>query len=340
MPRYFSAKDISVVLPTYNSDKTIVPLLESIFAQNPPPGEIIVIDDCSTDETVNFVKKYPVRLIQQEQNGGPAKARNKGVKEAKGEIILFLDSDTYLMPKAIQALLDGFNNNGYICAQNGCCHPEPLNRGWFPLYKGLVESSWTDDVPDWSDGSKCINARIGAFTRSSLLDIGGFDESYPGASVEDHELGIRYSKKYKIFLNKRLVVRHHFPNFQQTVRNYWRRTYETMELLQNNKEVLDTGGVSKKSGAQYVVGSTLIILPSFFIFSTVIWFLWFLLFIIFVFLSRSVLKKLFSKGLLFGLFGTVTHAIYGLVITSAVTFFYINLLLLRRNKNGRALYFL
>jgi glycosyltransferase involved in cell wall biosynthesis len=325
MPMSFSATDISVVIPTYNSDQTIAPLLESILMQNLLPGEIIVVDDFSKDETIRIVERYPVKLNKQEKNGGAAKARNIGIKEAKGEIILFLDSDTYLVSNVIQAIIDGFNNRGNVYAQNGFCNSEPLNKGCFPLYKGIVENSWIDDIPDWDDSSRCINARIGAFTKSSLLDVGGFDEDYSGACVEDHEFGIRYSKKYKIFLNKQLIVRHHFSNFFETVRNYWHRTYETMFLVKKHKnEVLDSGGVSRHSALQYFFGATLLIVPFASFFSYLVWVFWLTLCLIYVLLSKNVLRKFFKEGLLFGCFGSVVHAIYGLVITTSAAYFCIN----------------
>ena len=192
--RYYP-EDISIVIPTYNSENTIDDLMRSILSQKRQSGEIIIVDDCSTDRTVQIIEKYSVKIIINEKNRGAATSRNSGVREAKGDIILFLDSDTYLMPGAIDAVLNGFNENQSINAQNGVCLSDPLNRGWCPLYKGLLESSWSEHSVNWDDKGKCINARIGAIVKSSILEFGGFDEGYVKASVEDHEFGIRYTKK-------------------------------------------------------------------------------------------------------------------------------------------------
>ena len=83
---------ISIIIPTYNAAKFMPDLLESLFKQAVEDMEVIIVDDCSKDNTVETVKNYPVRVIQMEKNGGPAKARNRGVEEAAGDIIFFLDS--------------------------------------------------------------------------------------------------------------------------------------------------------------------------------------------------------------------------------------------------------
>lgn len=318
----FKSSDISVLIPTYNSDITIAALLESIFSQNPLPGEVIVVDDASTDDTVSIVKKYPVRLIVQEKNGGVARARNRSIYESAGKVILFLDSDTLLLPCVIRAVIDGFNKNENIHAMNGHCHYRPLNKGWCPLYKGLVENSWSENIKNFDDSSRCINARIGAFTKSSLLEMGGFDENYIRASVEDHEFGIRYTHKYKIYLNKNLIVRHYFPGFLETVKNYWTRTYEIMDLIKKYKSVLDSGGVSTKSAIQYFWGFMLLLLLPIVSIRPFFGLLWAFLFIFYLFTIKKILNKFFMQGFFFGLFSIVLHAIYGTVIVSAVLYYH------------------
>jgi len=102
---------ISVILPTYNRVKTIRYCLDSVLAQTFSPAEIIIIDDCSTDDTVLIVGSYSeprVRCIVLEKNFGAQAARNRGILEAKGEWIAFHDSDDEWMPdkleRQIQAL--------------------------------------------------------------------------------------------------------------------------------------------------------------------------------------------------------------------------------------------
>lgn len=89
---------VSVIIPTYNSEKTIERALNSIFAQDGRGElfelEVIVVDDCSTDDTASILSKFPIRFFKNTNNsGGPNKGRNKGLEEATGKWIIFTDHD-------------------------------------------------------------------------------------------------------------------------------------------------------------------------------------------------------------------------------------------------------
>lgn len=95
----------SVVIPLYNKEKYIEKTLESVLNQTFENFEIIVVDDGSTDasyEIVRSIKDARIRLIRQE-NGGPSKARNCGIREAKGEFIAFLDADDEWLAEKLKA---------------------------------------------------------------------------------------------------------------------------------------------------------------------------------------------------------------------------------------------
>ena len=98
---------VSVIIPAYNCEKYIDKCLESVFAQNYPNLEVIVINDGSTDATAEHLKKYEdkIRLITTE-NGGSSRARNIGLENAQGDFILFLDSDDYYEHHTICDLMD------------------------------------------------------------------------------------------------------------------------------------------------------------------------------------------------------------------------------------------
>ena len=94
---------ISVVIPLYNKETSIAQSLRSVLQQESSDFEVVIVDDGSTDNSVSEVESIQnprIRLIRQE-NGGPSKARNTGVKNAKGEWILFLDADDELLSGAI-----------------------------------------------------------------------------------------------------------------------------------------------------------------------------------------------------------------------------------------------
>ncbi len=88
-------KKITVIVPAYNEEKHLEECLLSIKNQTYHPIELIVVDDGSTDKTAVVSKKYADVFIQQKHQG-PAVARNKAVKAAKGKILVFIDADMYL----------------------------------------------------------------------------------------------------------------------------------------------------------------------------------------------------------------------------------------------------
>ena len=98
---------MSIIVPVFNGEQFIREALDNIISQDYPSSEIIIIDDGSTDRTADIIKQLPYELRYfNQENNGPSAARNKGIKEAMGEYIAFLDVDD-LWPK----------NNLYILAE-------------------------------------------------------------------------------------------------------------------------------------------------------------------------------------------------------------------------------
>jgi glycosyltransferase involved in cell wall biosynthesis len=97
---------ISVIIPTYNSERFVTEAIDSVLAQTFKDFEILVIDDGSTDETESLMRRYdaPVRYIRQE-NGGVAVARNRGIEESRGKYIAFLDADDTWFPEKLERQL-------------------------------------------------------------------------------------------------------------------------------------------------------------------------------------------------------------------------------------------
>lgn len=101
---------VSVVIPMYNSGKYITPTIQSVLCQTYNNLEVLVVDDCSKDNSIEVVEGLAkndarIRCIPQEKNGGAAVARNRGIREAKGRYIAFLDSDDLWTPDKIEKQL-------------------------------------------------------------------------------------------------------------------------------------------------------------------------------------------------------------------------------------------
>lgn len=103
------SKRISLIIPAYNAERTIKRCLDSVLKQDEKPFEIIVVNDCSTDNTDCILSDYSekesmVKILKNEINSGVSASRNLGLRYAQGDYVMFMDSDDYLMPDAISYL--------------------------------------------------------------------------------------------------------------------------------------------------------------------------------------------------------------------------------------------
>lgn len=103
--------EISVIIPFYNSEKYLNECIDSVLRQTFEDFEVICVDDCSSDNSVEIIKEYSkkdnrVRLLQNEQNSGPGASRNLGLNNAKGNYIFFLDSDDFICIEILKILYD------------------------------------------------------------------------------------------------------------------------------------------------------------------------------------------------------------------------------------------
>jgi glycosyltransferase involved in cell wall biosynthesis len=98
---------VSIIIPLYNSEKYLVDCIDSALAQTWLNKEILIVDDGSTDNSLSIAKKFDNTTIKvfEQENKGASLARNKGLAEAKGEFIQFLDADDLLSPNKITAQL-------------------------------------------------------------------------------------------------------------------------------------------------------------------------------------------------------------------------------------------
>lgn len=109
---------VSVVMPAYNCEKFINQSIESVLAQTYTNWELIVVDDCSSDNTVGIVESYAevdsrIKLFSLSRNGGPAAARNKAIEVSTGDYIAFLDSDDLWMPDKLEKQISFMEENKY-----------------------------------------------------------------------------------------------------------------------------------------------------------------------------------------------------------------------------------
>lgn len=108
---------VSIIMPSYNTAKFISETIESVLAQTYPNWELIIVDDCSTDDTDAVVCPYladdRIRYIKNEKNSGAAVSRNRALREAKGKWVAFLDSDDLWFPEKLEKQISFMKKNDY-----------------------------------------------------------------------------------------------------------------------------------------------------------------------------------------------------------------------------------
>ena len=107
---------VSIITPSYNTEKFIDKTIKSVLNQTYKNWEMIIVDDCSNDNTDNIVANFNdsrIKYIKNNKNSGAAVSRNRALKEAKGKWIAFLDSDDLWMPNKLEKQINFMKNNGY-----------------------------------------------------------------------------------------------------------------------------------------------------------------------------------------------------------------------------------
>jgi glycosyltransferase involved in cell wall biosynthesis len=166
---------VSVIVPVYNGAGFLREALDSVFAQDYEPFEVIVVDDGSTDGSGAIACSYPkVRYIRQE-NQGPAAARNAGIAAARGEIVAFADADDVQLPTRLSVQVGHLTERPEISATLA-------RQVWITPPPGAVPDVVWGDL----DG---IPAMTMVVQKRTLAELGGFDPRLRGP--EDTDLLIR-----------------------------------------------------------------------------------------------------------------------------------------------------
>jgi cellulose synthase/poly-beta-1,6-N-acetylglucosamine synthase-like glycosyltransferase len=196
----------SILVPAYNASATIERCLMALLKQrNIPSFEIIVIDDGSQDATPDIVSRFSqVRLIRSSHSGAAA-ARNRGARDARGDILLFTDADCEPQPDWACAMLAPFVDSS-IVATKGIYRTRQkelvarfVQLEYEEKYARMRGEQTIDHVDTYSAG----------YRREVFLSNNGFDESFPSAAVEDQEFSFRLAKQgYCMVFAPEAIVNH------------------------------------------------------------------------------------------------------------------------------------
>lgn len=201
---------MSIVIPTFNGAARIGNCLDAILSQAATRDvEVLVVNDGSRDNTAEVIQGYPgVRLINQ-TNAGPAAARNRGAKEARGTILLFTDDDCVPTPGWLDAMLEPFKDPE-VAGVKGVYRTHQIE-----LVARFVQLEYEDRYRLMNGLSSIdfIDTYSAGFRRDRFLEIGGYDVSFPVACAEDVELSYRMSARgWEMKFAPHAVVYHTHPS--------------------------------------------------------------------------------------------------------------------------------
>lgn len=202
-----SEPSVSVVIPTYNRARFLPAAIASIRAQTWPCAEIVVVDDGSTDDTAEVLTTLGEGIVHlRQQNAGPAAARNRGIREARGDLIAFLDTDDRWCPRKIERQVELLRRHASVALVSADMaiedeHGSALvasnfaKRGLAAFF-GDLKGAPVPDAPRRLLQLNFINTSTVLARREVLLALDGFDTRLRYG--EDLELWLRIAARHDI----------------------------------------------------------------------------------------------------------------------------------------------
>ncbi|HET7417615.1 MAG TPA: glycosyltransferase [Solirubrobacterales bacterium] len=185
---------VTVVIPTYNRAELLAQTLATVFAQEPTPYEVIVVDDGSTDATLEYLESVDVSVLRNEKGGwGPGRGRNEGYRRVSSEFVAFLDSDDLLLPGTLARLERALRETPSAPFAFGRCLTAKKEDGRWAA-TGLM----TVDPPEMESPLRSLFVRnfvpsVGSVARTAAVErIGGYPETT--AFAEDHYFWLRLAQ--------------------------------------------------------------------------------------------------------------------------------------------------
>jgi len=171
------------------------------------PAECIVVDDCSEDDSAEVARRFGATVLSTgDRKAGPAKARNLGARHAKGEVLLFLDSDVCVHGDTLERVRASFDGDPELDAVIGSYDDDPGAKDFLSQYKNLMHSFVHQNA---KQQASTFWSGCGAVRRPVFERFGGFDETYARPSIEDIELGYRmHQAGCKLALDRKIQVKH------------------------------------------------------------------------------------------------------------------------------------
>ncbi len=218
--------DISVIIPAYNAEQNMENCIRALENQSLSREmyEIIVVNDGSEDSTGDIARSTSAKVIDQ-QNQGPAVARNEGVKQALGEIIVFTDSDCIADRHFLEEMVTPFSAPTVVGVKGA--YRTRQTEIWARFAQ--VEFMERYSKLSRSESIDFVDSYAAAFRKSVFCRVGGFDAHFPVANNEDVDLSYKIARLgHPMIFNPKAIVYHTHPNTAKKYlklkfsRAYWR----------------------------------------------------------------------------------------------------------------------
>jgi hypothetical protein len=186
---------VSIVITTYNHARFLAEAIESALRQTVTPGEVIVVDDGSTDDPGSVVSRYPQVQLVRQPNQGLAAARNTGWRTARGRYVVFLDADDLLLPEALASNLQRFAERPECAFVYGSFHF--IDSAGEHVDSYICTTMVGEDAYACFLQGNCIGMHATVmYRRDCLEEVGGFDPQM--RATEDYEMYLRLTRRYPV----------------------------------------------------------------------------------------------------------------------------------------------
>lgn len=209
------APHVSIIIPVFNSEKFIQKTIESVIAQTYSDWEIIAINDGSTDKSLEILNKYKQELpskihVINQKNSGPSSTRNKGITEAKGKYIAFLDSDDLWMLNKLEKQVEFLESDKEIGLLFSDCYVIEGNR--IINGKSYLERSkpFRGKIFNHLFYNNFIPTSTAIVRKDVLKEVGLFNQQYKIS--QDYDLWLRIAENYSVDFLDELLAEYRFHN--------------------------------------------------------------------------------------------------------------------------------
>jgi glycosyltransferase involved in cell wall biosynthesis len=249
---------LSIVIPLHNAEMTLAKCLNAIFSSSFHDFEVLVVDDCSTDNSLSIAESFPCKIMRLNYNQGPSVARNRGAKDARGEVILFIDSDVVIQRDTLSLFVDSLKTYPAVF---GIYTQRPGTPNLLSLYQNFYAHK---SIKETKELTSMLYSYCVAINRKVFNELGGFDQTWVRPTFEDVELGLRLTESgHQIYLNKNIEVVH-YPNFNmhRFIKNYFYKSLDLSKFMfgKGKTTLNDEGWTNRKNLISLIAG--ILVIPS------------------------------------------------------------------------------